>query len=82
VIVTLSAFKRVIVSGGREVPLELDAGQVRSLDAQAIRAETWATQLATQSSSNSRNRNRPQRHRTRSVRQHSDESRGRLLLSP
>jgi hypothetical protein len=34
VIVRLSAFKRVIVSGGREVPLELDAGQVRWLDAQ------------------------------------------------
>ena len=34
VMVTLSAFKRVIVSGGREVPVELDAGQVRWLDAQ------------------------------------------------
>ena len=34
VMVTLSAFKRVIVSGGREVPLELNAGQVRWLDAE------------------------------------------------
>jgi beta-alanine degradation protein BauB len=34
VMVTLSAFKRVIVSGGREIPVELDAGQVRWLDAQ------------------------------------------------
>ena len=34
VMVTLSAFKRVIVSGGREIPAELDAGQVRWLDAQ------------------------------------------------
>ena len=34
VMVTLSAFKRVIMSGGREVPVELDAGQVRWLDAQ------------------------------------------------
>jgi beta-alanine degradation protein BauB len=34
VMVTLSAFKRVIVSGDREVPVELDAGQVRWLDAQ------------------------------------------------
>jgi beta-alanine degradation protein BauB len=34
VMVTLSAFKRVIVCGGREVPVELDAGQVRWLDAQ------------------------------------------------
>jgi hypothetical protein len=72
----------VIVSGGREVPLELDAGQVRWLDAQDHQSRNVGTQLATQSSSNSRNRNRPQRHRTRSVRQHSDESRGRLLLSP
>ena len=32
--VTLSAFKRVIVSGGREVPVELDAWQVLWLDAQ------------------------------------------------
>jgi hypothetical protein len=34
VMVTLSAFKRVIVSGGREVPVELDAWQVLWLDAQ------------------------------------------------
>jgi beta-alanine degradation protein BauB len=34
VMVMLSAFKRVIVSGGREVPVELDAWQVLWLDAQ------------------------------------------------
>jgi hypothetical protein len=34
VMVTLSAFERVIVSGGREVPVELDAWQVLWLDAQ------------------------------------------------
>lgn len=34
VMVTLSAFQRVISSGGREVPVDLAAGQVRWLDAQ------------------------------------------------
>jgi hypothetical protein len=34
VMVTLSAFSRVISAGGREVPVELGAGQVRWLDAQ------------------------------------------------
>jgi hypothetical protein len=29
VMVALSALKRVIISGGREVPVELDAGHVR-----------------------------------------------------
>jgi hypothetical protein len=34
VMVTLSAFQRVISAGGREVPVDLEAGQVRWLDAQ------------------------------------------------
>lgn len=34
VMVTLTAFQRVISSGGREVPVDLEAGQVRWLDAQ------------------------------------------------
>jgi hypothetical protein len=34
VMVTLSAFSRVISAAGREVPVELQAGQVRWLDAQ------------------------------------------------
>ena len=34
VMVTLSAFERVISTGDREVPVSLEAGQVRWLDAQ------------------------------------------------
>ncbi|GAB1513999.1 cupin domain-containing protein [Actinophytocola sp. KF-1] len=34
VMVTLSSFQRVITAGGREVPVDLPAGQVRWLDAQ------------------------------------------------
>ena len=34
VMVTLSAFQRVLTAGGREVPVDLAAGQVRWLDAQ------------------------------------------------
>ena len=34
VMVTLSSFQRVISAGGREVPVDLAAGQVRWLDAQ------------------------------------------------
>ena len=34
VMVTLSSFRRVISAGGREVPVELAAGEVRWLDAQ------------------------------------------------
>ncbi|TNC22194.1 cupin domain-containing protein [Amycolatopsis alkalitolerans] len=48
VMVTLSSFQRVISAEGREVPVELEAGQVRWLDAQehqgrnAGRTETHA----------------------------------------
>lgn len=34
VMVTLSSFERVISAGGRDVPVKLEAGQVRWLDAQ------------------------------------------------
>ena len=34
VMVTLSSFQRVISAGGREAPVDLEAGQVRWLDAQ------------------------------------------------
>ncbi|MER5227082.1 MULTISPECIES: hypothetical protein [Streptomyces] len=34
VMVTLSSFQRVISAGGREVPVSLEAGQARWLDAQ------------------------------------------------
>ncbi|MFD8305070.1 cytoplasmic protein [Streptomyces sp. NPDC059690] len=34
VMVTLSSFQRVIAAGGREVPVALEAGQARWLDAQ------------------------------------------------
>jgi hypothetical protein len=34
VMVTLSSFQRVIAAGGREVPVTLESGQVRWLDAQ------------------------------------------------
>lgn len=34
VMVTLSSFQRVISAGGREAPVNLEAGQVRWLDAQ------------------------------------------------
>jgi quercetin dioxygenase-like cupin family protein len=34
VMVTLSSFQRVVSAGGREVPVTLEAGQVRWLDAQ------------------------------------------------
>jgi hypothetical protein len=34
VMVTLSSFQRVISAGGREVPVTLEAGEVRWLDAQ------------------------------------------------
>ncbi|NUR60940.1 MAG: cytoplasmic protein [Catenulispora sp.] len=34
VMVTLSAFQRVITAGGREVPVDLEAGQARWLGAQ------------------------------------------------
>jgi hypothetical protein len=37
VMVTLSSFERVITAGGREVPVQLEAGQVRWLDAQSHR---------------------------------------------
>jgi hypothetical protein len=35
VMVTLSSFERVITAGEREVPVQLDAGQARWLDAQS-----------------------------------------------
>lgn len=43
VMVTLSSFERVITSGDREVPVQLEAGKVRWLDAQTHKGRNIGT---------------------------------------